>query len=139
MIRAGRPGSPCIKLSSRAALCATTTCVVGAKLWNAWPNSWRRPDRVHVICRRGRKRLMEKAERITPQSGDLIVMVGTVKGAFIFRRDRNRRQFQIAGPYFKGQAVFSAAYLSDKSRPRILMGNKSEHWGAMVSWSDDFG
>jgi hypothetical protein len=82
---------------------------------------------------------MEKAERITPQSGDLIVMVGTVKGAFIFRSDRNRRQFQIAGPYFKGQAVFSAAYLSDKSHPRILMGNKSEHWGAMVSWSDDFG
>ena len=28
---------------------------------------------------------MDSAERITPQSGNVIVMVGTVKGAFIFR------------------------------------------------------
>lgn len=82
---------------------------------------------------------MEKAEHITPQSGDVIMMVGTVKGAFIFHSDSNRRQFRIAGPYFKGQAVYSAAYLPDKRAPRILMGNKSEHWGATVSWSDDFG
>jgi hypothetical protein len=80
-----------------------------------------------------------KAERITPRSGDVIMMVGTVKGAFIFCSDRNRRQFRIAGPYFKGQAVYSAAYLPDRRAPRILMGNKSEHWGATVSWSDDFG
>ena len=79
------------------------------------------------------------AERITPSSGDVILMVGTVKGAFIFHSDRNRDKFHIAGPYFKGQAVFSGEYLPDKKAPRILMGNKSEHWGAMVSRSDDFG
>ena len=82
---------------------------------------------------------MENANGITPSSGDVILMVGTVKGAFIFRSDRKRREFQIAGPYFKGQAVYSAAYLPNGKAPRILMGNKSEHWGAMVSWSDDFG
>ena len=82
---------------------------------------------------------MENANRITPQSGDVLVIVGTVKGAFIFHSDRNRGQFHIAGPYFKGQAVYSAAYLPDERAPRILVGNKSEHWGAMVSWSDDFG
>jgi hypothetical protein len=79
------------------------------------------------------------AERITPSSGDVILMVGTVKGGFLFHTDRKRGKFHIAGPYFKGQAVFSAAYLPDKKSPRILMGNKSEHWGAMVSRSDDFG
>jgi hypothetical protein len=82
---------------------------------------------------------MERAEQITPQSGDVIVIVGTVKGAFIFRSDRKRSQFSIAGPYFKGQAVYSAAYLPDKKAPRILVGNWSSHWGALVSWSDDFG
>ena len=77
-----------------------------------------------------------KAGRMTPQSGDVIMMVGTVKGAFIFRSDRNRRQFRIAGPYFKGQEVFSTAYLPDKKAPRILIGNKSQHWGSTVNWSE---
>src|SRR5580704_8248875 len=76
---------------------------------------------------------------ISPNSGDLILMVGTVKGAFIFRTDRNRREFQIAGPYFKGQEVFSTAYLPGGKSPRMLMGVKSQHWGSTVSWSDDFG
>jgi hypothetical protein len=82
---------------------------------------------------------MEHAESITPQSGDLLLIVGTVKGVFIFSSDRDRRQFQIAGPYFKGQAVFSTAYIPDQRSPRILVGNMSMHWGAVVSWSDDFG
>ena len=82
---------------------------------------------------------MKHANSIAPQNGDLLVIVGTVKGVFIFRSDRNRREFQIAGPYFKGQAVFSTAYLPDKRAPRILVGHMSMHWGALVSWSDDFG
>ena len=53
---------------------------------------------------------MQHANSITPNCGDLIVIVGTVKGVFILKSDRERRQFEIAGPYFKGQAVFSTAY-----------------------------
>jgi hypothetical protein len=75
----------------------------------------------------------------SPNAGDILLIVGTVKGAFIFRCDHGRRQFQIAGPCLKGQAVYSAAYLPDQRIPRILIGNKSEHWGSVVSWSDDFG
>lgn len=82
---------------------------------------------------------MERSERIKPQSGDVILTVGTVKGAFIFHSDQSRREFRIAGPYFKGQGVYSTAYLPDRTAPRILMSNRSEHWGAVVSWSDDFG
>ena len=82
---------------------------------------------------------MESADRITPQSGDLLVVIGTVKGAFLLHTDRARGNFRIAGPYFKGQEVFSTAYLPDKKAPRILIGNKSQHWGSLVSWSDDFG
>src|SRR5208282_2005916 len=82
---------------------------------------------------------MERAESINPQSGDVILLVGTVKGVFIFTSDCNRGQFRIAGPYFKGQAVFSTAYLRDHGSPRILVGHMSMHWGALVSRSDDFG
>jgi hypothetical protein len=82
---------------------------------------------------------METVERITPNSGDLILTVGTVKGAFIFHSDRSRRKFQIAGPYFKGLEVFSTAFLPDKKSLRMLTGVKSQHWGSTVNWSDDFG
>ena len=82
---------------------------------------------------------MERAESINPHGGDLILIVGTVKGGFIFKGNRARQRFDIAGPYFKGQAVFSTAYLPDQRAPRILVGHTSMHWGALVSWSDDFG
>ncbi len=81
---------------------------------------------------------MERAESITPHAGDLVLMVGTVKGLFIFKSDRERRRFDIAGPYFKGQAVFSTAFFQEKPA-RILVGHTSMHWGALVSRSDDFG
>ncbi|HLX37672.1 MAG TPA: hypothetical protein VKR29_07720, partial [Candidatus Binataceae bacterium] len=82
---------------------------------------------------------MANAKNISPQSGDIILMVGTVKGAFLFHSDSARHDFQIAGPFFKGMEVFSVAYLPDKKTPRMLVGNKSQHWGSTVSWSDDFG
>src|SRR5215472_5133303 len=82
---------------------------------------------------------MEHLEAITPHSGDILLIVGTVKGAFIFTSDRSRGRWRMAGPYFKGQSIFSTAYLNGKKSPRILVGNFSMHWGAVVSWSDDFG
>ena len=82
---------------------------------------------------------MATMAKLSPGTGDVLLMVGTVKGAFIFHADRERRAFNIAGPFFKGQAVYPAAYVPDKRTPRVLMGTRSQHWGAMVSWSDDFG
>jgi hypothetical protein len=74
----------------------------------------------------------------TARSGDLLLMVGTAKGAFIFLTDRGREKFRMTGPHFPGQSVWSAAFIGN-GVGRILVGNKSEHWGAMVSRSDDFG
>jgi hypothetical protein len=65
---------------------------------------------------------MKNLERLAPQSGDVLLMVGTVKGAFIFLADRNRREFKISGPHFKGQTVYSAAYLSDGSATGASIG-----------------
>jgi photosystem II stability/assembly factor-like uncharacterized protein len=75
---------------------------------------------------------------LSPHRGDLLLMVGTVKGAFLFLSDRKRGDFKMTGPHFPGQQVWSAAFIGDGA-PRIIVGNKSEHWGAMVSRSDDFG
>src|SRR5208282_3470491 len=81
---------------------------------------------------------MNSAAKLSPRAGDVLVMVGTVKGAFLFLADRNRREFKMSGPHFLGQSVPSVAFVGGVAA-RILVGNKSEHWGAMVSWSDDFG
>ena len=78
------------------------------------------------------------AKALSPAAGDLLLMVGTVKGAFTFLCDGKRGDFKMCGPHFTGQSVWSAAYIG-KGAPRIVVGNKRNHWGAMVSWSDDFG
>jgi hypothetical protein len=66
-----------------------------------------------------------------PKTGDVLVMVGTVKGAFILHAAAARGQFQISAPHFPGQQVYSMAYVGAGSR--VLAGNRSEHWGAVVS------
>src|SRR5207249_2363181 len=78
------------------------------------------------------------ATNLSPRSGDLLLLVGTVKGAFLFLSDPSRSNFKMTGPHFPGQSVWSASFIGNGPR-RILVGNKSEHWGAMVSHSDDFG
>src|SRR5438876_6465496 len=82
--------------------------------------------------------VMATNEKLSPAAGDILLMVGTVKGAFIFLSDRRRGDFKMSGPHFPGQSVWSAAFIGNGA-PRIIVGNKSEHWGAMVSRSDDFG
>jgi hypothetical protein len=76
--------------------------------------------------------------KLSPAAGDLLLLVGTVKGAFIFLSDRRRGDFRMSGPHFPGQSVWSATFIGGGA-PRIVAGNKSNHWGAMASWSDDFG
>jgi len=78
------------------------------------------------------------ATKLTPRAGDILLMVGTAKGAFIFLSDGARDNFKMSGPHFPGQSVWSAAFIGSGAS-RIVVGNKSEHWGAMVSHSDDFG
>jgi hypothetical protein len=68
---------------------------------------------------------MTTTAKSSPNAGDTLLLFGAVKGAFIFRCDRSRRRFQIAGPYFKGQAIYSADYLPDERMPRTLIGYKS--------------
>ena len=86
----------------------------------------------------GERAIMTASGSFSPASGDVVLMVGTSKGAFLFQSDRARNDFRMSGPHFPGESVWSFAFLDGK-HPRILAGNRSEHWGAMVSRSDDFG
>jgi photosystem II stability/assembly factor-like uncharacterized protein len=82
---------------------------------------------------------MPDTHHITPRDGDVLVLVGTMKGAFILRSDQGRRKWEIGGPYFPGSAVYALAYDGRGGRHRLWAGPNSMHWGGLLRWSDDFG
>ena len=82
---------------------------------------------------------MPAANQINPKSGDVLVMVGTMKGAFLLRSDAGRKHWEIGGPYFPGRAVYALAYDNRKGRSRVWAAVNSMHWGSFLSSSDDFG
>jgi hypothetical protein len=82
---------------------------------------------------------MPATTQITPRSGDALVLVGTMKGAFILRAGAARRNWEVGGPYFPGHAVYALAYDAREGRQRLWAGPNSMHWGGMLHASDDFG
>ena len=83
---------------------------------------------------------MPVPQHITPpQRGDVLLLVGTMKGAFLFRAGAARERWEVGGPYFPGSAVYAMAYDGRQGRQRIWAGPQSMHWGALLRSSDDFG
>ncbi|HET7462636.1 MAG TPA: hypothetical protein VFJ82_15385 [Longimicrobium sp.] len=78
-------------------------------------------------------------DRSTPAPGDTLLLVGTMKGAFLFRGDGARREWTMEGPHFRGETVYSLAFDQRGGRHRMLAGTQSFHWGSVVRSSDDFG
>ena len=75
----------------------------------------------------------------TPSEGDVLLLVGTMKGAFVFSSGPDRREWRMQGPHFRGQAVYAIAFDQRGGRRRILASSQSMHWGSVVATSDDFG
>jgi hypothetical protein len=85
---------------------------------------------------------MPVIRHVTPGNGDVLLLVGTMKGAFLFRsgdRRGTRQSWEMGGPYFPGSAVYAMAYDGREGRHRIWAGPHSMHWGGLLRTSDDFG
>jgi len=82
---------------------------------------------------------MPDVRHVEPGAGDALLLVGTMKGAFLFRSDGARREWEMGGPYFPGSAVYAMAYDGRAGRNRLWAGAQSMHWGALLHSSDDFG
>jgi serine/threonine protein kinase len=72
------------------------------------------------------------------REGDVLLLVGTIKGAFLLRSTVDRNRWDVAGPYFPGQAIYSLAYDYRDGRRR-LWASTSSYWGTYLRSSDDFG
>ena len=72
-----------------------------------------------------------------PKKGDTVVIAGTRKGLFLFR-STDRRTWRSSGPFFAGDTV-RHAILDPRDGKTIYAAITSEHWGAVVARSADFG
>jgi hypothetical protein len=82
--------------------------------------------------------VFHSVRHVAVRRGDFLLLVGTVKGAFILRSNRQRRRWEIGGPYFHGNNVYALAYDSREGRQRIWASTQN-YWGTFLRSSDDFG
>jgi photosystem II stability/assembly factor-like uncharacterized protein len=76
---------------------------------------------------------------LSVRDGDALLLVGTMKGLFLFGSRANRRRWSMTGPFFPGSSVYGAAFDARAGRKRIWAAPSSMHWGAELAWTDDFG
>ena len=72
-------------------------------------------------------------------AGQVLVLVGTTKGAFILSSNESRKKWKVDGPHFKGESVYAMAYDERGGRTRTLVASQSNHFGSTIRLSDDYG
>jgi photosystem II stability/assembly factor-like uncharacterized protein len=82
---------------------------------------------------------MPSPNQIKVQAGDNLLLVGTMKGAFLFRGDAKRARWEEAGPYFPGRSVYALAFDGRNGRQKLWAAVNSPFWGSFLSSSNDFG
>ena len=82
---------------------------------------------------------MPNPHQVKVNSGDNLLLVGSIKGAFLFRSDGSREKWEEAGPYFPGRSIYAMAYDGRNGRQRLWAAVNSSYWGSFLSSSDDFG
>jgi hypothetical protein len=69
----------------------------------------------------------------------VVLLVGTNKGAFFFHSDEGRREWRLTGPHLLGWEVFSLRGDSHAGEPRVLAGTSHMAYGPTIRASLDFG
>jgi len=82
---------------------------------------------------------MPEPNHIEAKSGDVLLLAGTMKGAFVLRSDKERKQWDVGGPYFPGRAIYAMLYDDRNGRQRLWAAVNSSYWGSYLCSSDDFG
>src|SRR6266849_2650313 len=83
--------------------------------------------------------VLQGMEHLSVKNGDVLLLVGTNKGAFFLRSSRDRLRWDVAGPYFHGQGIYAMAYDGRGNRHRLWVSANTVMWGAFLRSSDDFG
>lgn len=73
------------------------------------------------------------------QSGDVLIMVGTTKGAFLFSSAPDRSTWQMDGPHFPGEEVYALALDSRGGSNVLWSAPGNPFFGTTLRRSDDLG
>lgn len=82
---------------------------------------------------------MPRTTHIKVKDGDALLLVGTMKGAFLLRSNRARSRWEVGGPHFPGDPVYAMAFDGRNGRRRLWTGTENWRWGTVLRSSDDFG
>ena len=83
---------------------------------------------------------MAKAQQSAASgSDDVLLMVGTMKGAFILRSDKSRKKWNVEGPHLRGTAVYAMMHDGREGRKRTFAAANNTFFGSTLRHSDDFG
>src|SRR6266550_5101621 len=82
---------------------------------------------------------MPTPNHVNANPGDVLLLAGTMKGAFLLRSDKARQDWEVGGPYFPGRAIYAMIYDDRNGRNRLWAAVNSSYWGSYLSSSDDFG
>jgi hypothetical protein len=74
----------------------------------------------------------------TPR-GSVLLLVGTMKGAFLLWSDETRKKWRVEGPHFRGESVYAMAHDNRAGRNRTFAATRNFHWGGVLRSSDDYG
>ena len=80
-----------------------------------------------------------KVNRRSARNEEALLLVGTMKGAFVLRSDKSRKKWKIEGPHFRGEAVYALLHDTRGDRPRTFAATNSMHWGPTLRTSNDNG
>jgi hypothetical protein len=70
---------------------------------------------------------MTTSADVTSATHKAIVLVGTTKGLFTLRSDDGRAQFELSGPTFAGEEVYSTCVDNRTGTTRLFAGSVSSH------------
>jgi len=82
---------------------------------------------------------MPRVKHVSAKKGDVILMVGTMKGAFVLRSNGARKKWDVGGPYSVGSPVYAMAFDQRQGRHRLWWSQQSFRWGTVLCSSDDYG
>ena len=82
---------------------------------------------------------MEAKTFVNPKTGTAVLLVGTVKGAFLLSSDAGRERWEVSGPHFPGRIIYSMAYDGRKGRRRTWASSTHFAFGTLLHSTEDFG
>lgn len=83
--------------------------------------------------------VLRSLRHVSISPGQALLLIGTTKGAFLLRSSPTRSRWEVGGPYFHGDAVYSFAFDGRQGRHRLWASTQSILWGTVLRSTDDFG